>query len=662
MTQKISLSNVSHQLFKPHKKFVLNANINIQQSNKLRDNALKSYTKFWAELALKYIIWHKKFTRILNVQEAPFVKWFEDGKLNISYNCLDKHLPHSAHKTAIIFESDSGHVETITYKELHAKVCKLANGLLELGVIALDRVIIYLPHSIEAIVAMQACARIGAIHCVVFGGFSANALGLRITDTAATVILTADNYMRGGKLIHLKNQVDEAVKIIGKLNTIQHVIVHAKNGGQISWNNTRDIWWHDVVQNKSDICKPKFFGSEHPLFILYTSGSTGTPKGIQHSSAGYLLGAILSMLWVFDIKSNDVYWCTADVGWITGHTYVCYGPLALGLTQVIFDGVPTYPAPSRFWEIIERYKVSIFYTAPTAIRTLIKHDAQLPNKFNLSSLRLLGSVGEPISPETWLWYYTVVGKKKCPIVDTWWQTETGSIMLAPLPGITALKAGSCTLPLPGIMADIVDESGNILENDNTGYLVIKQPFPSQIRNIWQNKDRYVKSYYPEELGQGKYYVVGDLAYKDKDGYFWILGRTDDVLNVSGHRLSTAEIEAVLVQHPAIAEAAVVGKPHVIKGEAICAFVVCKGSYNITDVNIMKQLEQELREWVAKAIGAIAKPDEIHFGDNLPKTRSGKIMRRLLRSIVTNDNVKQDVSTLENPASLEYFNLKNKTQK
>ena len=640
------------QVFKPSKKFADAANLDLKKFESYNKQAKKNYAGFWAKLAEKNIHWHKPFTKVLNDSKAPFFKWFEDGKLNVSYNCLDRHLKTIPHKTAIIFESDSGFVETVTYKELYVRVCRFANGLKSLGVNKGDRVVIYIPHSIEAVVAMQACARIGAIHSVVFGGFSSKALSDRIADAGACVVITSDGQRRGGKTLPLKNEVDEALKLLGRKNPVKHIVVHKKTGEDVqNWKDKRDIWWHDLINNQSDVCPVTKIDSEHPLFILYTSGSTGTPKGVQHSSGGYLLGAIMSMQWVFDSKATDVFWCTADVGWITGHTYVCYGPLAVGATQVIFEGVPTYPTPARFWQIIEAHKVSVFYTAPTAIRALIKAGGDLPEKYDLSSLRLLGSVGEPINPEAWMWYYEVIGKKQCPIVDTWWQTETGSNMLAPIPGITSLKPGSCTTPLPGIMVDIIDEEGNILDNDNTGYLVIKKPFPSQIRNIWNTPLRYINSYYPEEVGHGQYYVAGDSAYKDADGYFWILGRIDDVLNVSGHRLGTMEIEAALTAHPQVAEAAVVGKPHEVKGESVFAFVVCKSGERPTGKEA-RDLEDELRDWIAKEIGPIAKPDEIRFGDNLPKTRSGKIMRRLLRSIAKGEEITQDVSTLENPAILE----------
>jgi acetyl-CoA synthetase len=641
---------INTKLFIANKKTRIHANVNEKLDLLMRTNANKSYIKFWASLANKYITWNKKFRKTLDDKNAPFFKWFTDGKLNLSYNCLDRHLKNNAYKTAIIYESDNGQVVTITYKELHARVCTFANALLSANVKINDRIIIYLPHSIEAIIAMQACARIGAIHSVVFGGFSAKALANRISDAQAKIIITADGYLRGGKLVQLKHEVDSAIKLLAKKHKISSVIVQAKNGNEINWTAKRDIWWHDFVNNKSDVCNPVNLPSEHPLFILYTSGSTGKPKGVLHSSAGYLLGSILSLLWVFDIKDDDIYWCTADVGWITGHTYVCYGPLALGITQIIFDGVPNYPTPARFWQIITRHNVSIFYTAPTAIRSLMKYGDSIPTNFRLKSLRILGSVGEPINKEAWLWYYQMIGKNNCPIVDTWWQTETGSIMLAPLPGVTKLKPGSCTFPLPGITAEIVDTNGNILPNDNTGSLVITQPFPSQMRTLWNDNNRYLNTYYPKNLG-GTYYLAGDLAYKDSDGYFWILGRNDDVLNVSGHRIGTSEIESALSSSGKIVEVAVVGKPHNIKGEAIVAFVVAK-CHIVQGTNICNNLIKELYDLVVQEIGKLAQPDQIIFVDALPKTRSGKIMRRLLRSLVNdNDLLNHDISTIENPALL-----------
>jgi len=647
-----SVTNTS-QVFTANDSFVKQANLTQKKFDELNQKAQTNYTGFWGDLALEHISWDKPFTKILNETKAPFYQWFEDGKLSISYNCLDRHVLSNPNKTAIIFESDDGLVRTVSYKELLELVCRFANGLKHIGVKKSDRVIIYMPHSIEAIVAMQACARIGAIHSVVFGGFSAKSLAERITDASATYLITADAQARGGRNLPLKPNVDEALKILAHNNPIKNVIVNKRTKENCHFEAGRDIWWDDLVNNQSDICNPEVVESEHPLFILYTSGSTGTPKGVQHSSAGYLLGAILTMQWVFDIKpDSDIFWCTADVGWITGHTYVCYGPLAVGATQVIFEGIPTYPDASRFWQMIERHKVSIFYTAPTAIRALIKIDAALPEQFDLSTLRLLGSVGEPINPEAWMWYYEVVGKKRCPIVDTWWQTETGSLMLSPIPGVTDMKPGSCSSPIPGIIADVIDEAGNSVGRNHDGYLVIKRPFPSQIRNIWNNPERYINSYFPQDIGGGKYYVAGDSAHLDNDGCFWILGRIDDVLNVSGHRLGTMEIESALALHPRVAEAAVVGKPHDIKGESIFAFVVCKGGKSRPVGAEGRELAEELRQWIVKEIGPIAKPDEIRFGDNLPKTRSGKIMRRLLRSIARDEEITQDTSTLENPAILE----------
>ncbi|HMT03606.1 MAG TPA: acetate--CoA ligase [Burkholderiales bacterium] len=641
-------------IYEPLKRFKEQANLNSKEYALLIEKAENNYSKFWADLAKEKISWQKNFTKILNDEKAPFYKWFEDGILNVSYNCLDKHLDKIPNKTAIIFESDDGKVEKISYKELYYKVCKFANGLKSLGIKKSDRVIIYMPHGIEAIIAMQSCARIGAIHSVVFAGFSAKSVSDRIIDAQAKFLITSNASRRGGKTIPLKDSVDNAIKLLGNNNTILKVIIYNKINHKINLVKDRDIWCHDLVANQIDSCPPEIVESEHPLFILYTSGSTGKPKGVQHSSAGYLLGSILTMQWIFDIKESDIFWCTADVGWITGHTYVCYGPLATGATQVIYEGIPTYPDASRFWQIIDKHKVSIFYTAPTAIRSLIKIDAKLPTKFDLSSLRLLGSVGEPINPAAWLWYYEIVGKKNCPIVDTWWQTETGSIMLSPIPGVTNLKSGSCTFPIPGIFADIVDENGKEVKNNKGGYLVIKKPFPMQLRNIWNNPNRYLEAYYPKNIMEGKYYVAGDYACKDKEGYFWILGRTDDIIKVSGHRLSTMEIESSLNSHPKIAESAVVGKPDEIKGESICAFVVCKGA-TISNKEDSINLTKELQEWVKQKIGPIAKPDEIRFTDNLPKTRSGKIMRRLLRSIAKNENITGDTSTLENPNILE--NLK-----
>ncbi len=647
---KIESILVENRVFPVNPKFAAEANIRSeQQYQSMINHAKEDYQGYWADLARQYIDWHTPFSKTLNEENAPFYRWFEDGKLNVSYNCLDRHLLTHPHKTAIIFESDGGHVDTITYKELHSKVCRFANGLKSLGVSKGDRVVIYLPNSIEAIVAMQACARIGAIHSVVFGGFSAKAIHERIHDAGAKIVITADAQKRGGKIFPLKNDVNQALATPGA-ECVEKVIVHKRTGEALEWVEGRDIWLHDVIRNQSDSCEPEWVEAEHPLFILYTSGSTGTPKGVQHASAGYLLGAITTMRWVFDIKPNDIYWSTADVGWITGHTYLCYGPLSIGATQVVFEGIPTYPYADRFWRMIQEHKVSIFYTAPTAIRALIKAGGDLPKNYDLSSLRLLGTVGEPINPEAWMWYYEVIGSGKCPIVDTWWQTETGCNILAPMPGITPLVPGSCTRAVPGIFVDIVDEAGNPVTDNGGGFLVITKPFPSQIRTIWNNPERFIKSYYPSDIADGKYYLAGDSASRNDLGYYQILGRIDDVLNVSGHRLGTMEIESALVAHPKVAEAAVVGKPHDIKGESIVAFVVCKDALPAGEEKA--RLVAELRDWVAKEIGALAKPDEIRFGENLPKTRSGKIMRRILRSLAKGEAITQDVSTLENPAILE----------
>ncbi|WP_199152957.1 acetate--CoA ligase [Chromobacterium sp. ASV23] len=634
--------------FAPSDEFRRKATISgMEAYNALCEQADDHYLSFWGDLARELITWKKPFSRVLDDSQAPFFKWFEDGVLNASYNCLDRHLAANANKIAIIFEADDGDVTRITYAELHRRVCQFANGLKSLGVKKGDRVVVYMPMGIEAVVAMQACARIGAIHSVVFGGFSAGAVRDRIQDAGASVVITANEGMRGGKNVPLKPTVDEALALEGA-ESVKHVVVYQRTNGGANWTDGRDVWWHKLIEGQSETCEPEWMNAEDPLFILYTSGSTGKPKGIQHSTAGYLLGAMNSFRWVFDYKPNDVYWCTADVGWITGHSYVCYGPLANAATQVIFEGVPTYPDAGRFWRMIEQHKVSIFYTAPTAIRSLIKLGADLPKQYDLSSLRVLGTVGEPINPEAWIWYYETVGGGRCPIVDTWWQTETGSAMIAPLPGAVPTKPGSCTLPLPGIIADIVDESGAQVEPGRGGFLVIKKPFPSLVRTIWNDPDRFKKTYFPDEF-DGKYYLAGDSAHRDESGYFWIMGRIDDVLNVSGHRLGTMEIESALVANPLVAEAAVVGKPHEVKGEAVVAFVVLKGPRPQGEA--AKTVAAELKNWVAHEIGKIAQPDDIRFGENLPKTRSGKIMRRLLRSIAKGEEITQDVSTLENPQIL-----------
>lgn len=644
-----NIDSVLHEdrLFQPPQAFIDNAKINSREDFKtLRNSANNEHETFWSNLARAEIDWQKPFSSILNSQNSPHYKWFEDGELNISYNCIDRHLASNGNKNAIIFEGENGDIRHISYTELHKDVCRFANALLNSGVNAGDRVVIYMPMVPEAVVAMHACARIGAIHSVVFGGFSAEALKDRIDDAGAKMLITADGGHRGGKIVELKEAADKA---LARTSTpIETVIVLKRSGQDINMQQGRDIWWHDAVNDTSDQCEPTWVSSEHPLFLLYTSGSTGKPKGIQHSTGGYLLGAIMTMRWVFDLQDNDIFWCTADVGWITGHTYVAYGPLALGGTILIYEGAPTVPDAGRFWKVCEDHKVTIFYTAPTAIRALMKCGDQFPANHDLSSIRLLGTVGEPINPEAWIWYHEVIGKRRCPIVDTWWQTETGSIMIAPIPAVTATKPGSCTHPLPGINADVVDEQGNPIDiPDKGGFLVIKKPWPSMIRTIWGDDQRYLDTYWKQF--QNRYYVAGDSARRDKDGYFWIMGRIDDVLNVSGHRLGTMEVESALVAHPKVAEAAVVGRPDEIKGEAIFAYVVLKGQRPAQGID--ESLTKELRAWVSDQIGAIAKPSDIRYADNLPKTRSGKIMRRLLRTIAKGEEITQDTSTLENEAIL-----------
>jgi len=638
------------RVFPPSEAFVKQANVSgMAAYEALCKEAERDFEGFWARQAREQLAWHKPFTKTLDESNAPFFKWFHDGELNASYNCLDRHLRTQPDKVAIVFEADDGKVTKVTYKELYHRVCQLANALKADGVQKGDRILIYMPMSIEAVAAMQACARIGATHSVVFGGFSAKSLQERIIDAGATVVITADGQFRGGKEIPLKPVVDEAFAM-GGCEKIRTAIVYKRTGSAVNMQSSRDKWWHDAVRSQPMDCEPTWVNAEHPLFILYTSGSTGKPKGVQHSTGGYLLWAALTMRWVFDNKPSDVFWCTADVGWVTGHSYITYGPLAVGTTEIVFEGVPTYPDAGRFWKVIQDHKVNVFYTAPTAIRSLIKAGPDQPKRYDLSSLRILGTVGEPINPEAWMWYYTTVGNERCPIVDTWWQTETGGHMITPLPGATPLKPGSCTLPLPGIMTDIVDETGHSVGRGKGGILVIKRPWPAMIRTIWGDPDRFKKSYYPDDF-KGKYYLAGDGASTDEDGYYRIMGRIDDVLNVSGHRLGTMEIESALVANSKlVAEAAVVGRPDDLTGEAVCAFVVLKGARPTGEE--AQKIARELRDWVGKEIGAIAKPKDIRFGDNLPKTRSGKIMRRLLRSIAKGEAITQDVSTLENPAILE----------
>ncbi|MFZ3128225.1 MAG: acetate--CoA ligase [Rhodoferax sp.] len=647
---------VENRVFPPSEAMVKSARISgMDGYNALCAQAESDFEGFWAKLARENLVWSKPFTRTLDESEAPFYKWFDDGELNASANCLDKWVgTPTENKTAVIFEADDGTVTKTTYKELLARVSQFANALKADGIKKGDRVLVYMPMTLEGVIAMQACARIGATHSVVFGGFSAKALQERIIDAGAVAVITANYQMRGGKELPLKAIVDEGLAM-GGCDTIKTVFVYQRTQTACNMVAGRDKTFSEALAGQSTVCAPVAVGAEHPLFILYTSGSTGKPKGVQHSTGGYLLWAKVTMDWTFDLKPEDVFWCTADIGWITGHTYVAYGPLAAGATQIIFEGVPTFPNAGRFWQMIERHKCSIFYTAPTAIRSLIKaaeSDASVhPDRSDLSSLRILGSVGEPINPEAWMWYYKNIGHEKCPIVDTFWQTETGGHMMTPLPGATPLVPGSCTLPLPGIMAAIVDEVGNDIPNGSGGMLVVKRPWPSMIRTIWNDPERFKKSYFPEEMG-GKLYLAGDGAVRSADrGYFRITGRIDDVLNVSGHRMGTMEIESALVSKTdLVAEAAVVGRPDDLTGEAICAFVVLKRPRPTGDE--AKAIAKELRDWVAKEIGPIAKPKDIRFGENLPKTRSGKIMRRLLRSLAKGESITQDTSTLENPAILD----------
>ena len=637
---------LEERTFPPPKEFAARARIKPRDLEAMLKRAREDHVGFWADLAARELTWHKPFSEAFDDSERPNFRWFVDGQLNASHNCLDIHLERHGDKTAVIFEGEPGDVRRISYRELHTAVCRFANALKSQGVGRGDRVIIYMPLVPEILIAMHACNRIGAIHSVVFGGFSAPALRDRIEDTGARVVITADGGWRGGQAVELKAAADKALS--EGCASVERVIVLKRTAKPVPMQSGRDLWWHEVIDGHSASCEPEWVDAEHPLFLLYTSGSTGKPKGVQHSTGGYLLGAKLTTAWVFDLRDDDVFWCTADVGWVTGHSYVAYGPLALGATVVIYEGTPTVPDAGRFWKICQTHQVSVFYTAPTAIRALMKLGDEWPKKHDLSRLRLLGSVGEPINPEAWMWYHRVIGGGRCPIVDTWWQTETGAILISPLPGVTATKPGSCTEPLPGIEAEIVDDHGKPVKRpDAGGYLVIRKPWPSMLRTIWRNNERYIAGYW--EKFNNRFYVAGDSAHRDKDGYFWIMGRIDDVLNVAGHRLGTMEIESALVAHARVAEAAVVGKPHEIKGEAVFAYVVTRGQRPTGDTSA---LVKELRDWVGQQLGPIAKPDEIRFADNLPKTRSGKIMRRLLKALARGEEITQDVSTLENPAILE----------
>ncbi len=632
--------------FPPPAEFTRNAKFKASDLEALHQKAQQDHVGFWAGLAKNELHWHKPFSQTLDESKAPNYAWFRDGTTNVSYNCIDRHLKTRGDKLAIIAEGEKGDVRKLTYRQLHADVCRFANALKAQGIGKGDRVVIYMPMVPEAVVAMQACARIGAIHSVVFGGFSAQSLKDRIEDAGAKLVITADGGTRGGGIVELKAAVDKALE--GGCPSIDKVIVLKRTGHKVPMKAGRDLWWHDTEATQTETCDPEWVEAEHPLFLLYTSGSTGKPKGIQHSTAGYLLNAHMTVQWVFDIQDSDIFWCTADVGWVTGHSYVAYGPLSNGATILMYEGAPTIPDAGRFWKICQDHGVTIFYTAPTAIRALMKLGDEIPSQYDLSKIRLLGTVGEPINPEAWMWYHRVIGKERCPIVDTWWQTETGAIMMSPVPAVIATKPGSCTRPLPGIVADVVDEDGNpVPDPGKGGYLVIKKPWPSMLRTIWGDNERYIKTYWSQF--QNRYYVAGDSTHRDKDGYYWIMGRVDDVLNVAGHRLGTMEVESALVAHPRVAEAAVVGRPHETKGEAIFAFVVLRGKRPEGDNST---LVKELRDWVGEQIGAIAKPEEIRFADNLPKTRSGKIMRRLLRTIAKGEEITQDVSTLENPAIID----------
>ena len=637
-------SNPSHdhdKVHKPSKEFSEKARIpSMAAYKKLYKQSIAKPAEFWA-MEAKELVWRKKWSRALT-WKAPFAKWFDGGKLNVCENCVDRHAEGPRrNKAAIIWEGEPGDKRVITYGQLQREVCRFANVLEKKGVKSGDRVLIYMPMIPEAAIAMLACARIGAVHNVVFGGFAADAIVDRLEDSGATTVITADGGWRRGKIVALKPVVDDA---LAKYKHVQRVIVVNRCGNEVKMEAKRDTWWHEEVAEVSAKHKAKAFDSEHPLFVLYTSGSTGKPKGILHTSGGYLTGTYATCKYIFDMRDEDVYWCTADVGWITGHSYIVYGPLANGVTQVMYEGAPNHPDFGRFWKMIEEYGVTIFYTAPTAIRAFIKAGDHFPASADLSSLRLLGSVGEPINPEAWNWYHKHIGGGKCPIVDTWWQTETGAILISPLPGATPLKAGTATLPFFGIDAAILDDAGKECKADQDGRLVIRKPWPSMIRTIYGDKERYKKTYWSDYPG---IYTAGDGARRDKDGNFWIIGRLDDVLNVSGHRLGTAEIESALVSHPAVAEAAVIGRPDDLKGQAVAAFVTLKTNFSESE-----ELRTELRGHVAKVIGAIARPDDLYFAPGLPKTRSGKIMRRLLKELVTTGTIAGNVTTLEDFSVIE----------
>ncbi|HLH38884.1 MAG TPA: acetate--CoA ligase [Bryobacteraceae bacterium] len=627
---------MSQSVYLPSEEFARKAHVpDIKAYRALYSRAEKDPEAFWGEIAEREIHWFERWSRVLD-WNPPFARWFAGAKTNVSYNCLDRHAAsHRKNKAAILWEGEPGDQRALTYQELHRLVVRFASVLKSRGYRAGDRAIIYMPMVPELPIAMLACARLGIIHSVVFGGFSAEALKARIQDLGTTLVITADGGFRRGKEVSLKTAVDEA---LNDCPGVREVIVYRRTGSEISMKSGRDFWWHDLDAAASEDCPAEHLDSEHPLYVLYTSGTTGKPKGILHTTGGYLTHITATMKWVFDLREEDTYWCSADIGWVTGHSYIVYGPLSAGATTLMYEGAPDFPRFDRWWRIIEKYRVNIFYTSPTAIRALIRQGEQWPDAHDLSSLRLLGSVGEPINPAAWEWYYRVIGKQRCPIVDTWWQTETGGIMIAPMPGAVPLKPGSATLPLPGVVPEIVDFHGQPMGDNREGFLILRQPWPGMIRNIWGDPERYKEQYWSRVPGA---YFTGDAARRDSDGYYWVLGRVDDVMNVSGHRLSTMEVESALVRHPAVAEAAVVGKPHEITGQAVCCFVTLKrGDWN------HDQLGNELRQWVSREIGAFARPEEVRFSDALPKTRSGKIMRRLLREIVTSNSVTGDVTTLE----------------
>jgi acetyl-CoA synthetase len=628
------------RVFPPSEGFSQQAHIkSLEQYERIYREAEADPEKFWGRIAGE-LHWFRTWDQVLE-WDAPWAKWFVGGQINISYNCLDRHVATwRKNKAALIWEGEPGEVRTLTYNQLLIEVSKFANALKSLGIKKGDTVAIYMGMTPELPIALLACARIGATHSVVFGGFSANALVDRINDAQSVAVITQDGSYRRGAEVPLKAIIDEA---LADCPTIKNVIVYKRTGSEIQMQAGRDHWWHDVMAEASDKCEAEPLDAEHPLYILYTSGSTGKPKGVVHTTGGYSVGTYITAKWVFDLKEDDIYWCTADIGWVTGHSYIVYGPLQNGATVMMYEGAPNHPAPDRFWQIIERHKVNIFYTAPTAIRAFMKWGEQYPRRYEMKSLRLLGTVGEPINPEAWMWYRDVIGRERCPIVDTWWQTETGAIMISPLPGAIPTKPGSATRPFPGVIVDVVTRDGEPVPPGSGGYLVIKRPWPSMLRTVYNDPDRYVKQYWSEIPGV---YFAGDGARKDEDGYFWIMGRVDDVLNVSGHRLSTMEVESALVAHSKVAEAAVVGRPDEIKGEAIAAFVTLESGNEPSE-----ELKQELRQWVAHEIGALAKPDDIRFSDALPKTRSGKIMRRLLRELATSGEVRGDTTTLEDFAVL-----------